>query len=426
LFCFSGRRKIICGVILNRLFVSTAFALLFSAAQLFSQTTKTNLFDPPALYLQWQRDPTTTMTVHWHTTNKTETVLQFHAAKETKWQSATGSSAPMPDTKPGRTIHTIELTNLTANSDYLFRFGEHSKEFKFRTMPKDLSQPVHFIEGGDVYHQRDWMDNMNGLAAKFDPAFIVIGGDLAYANDRNTNKLEGVQRWYDFFDSWKKKAVAPDGRLIPLLCTLGNHEVKGFWGKTPASAPCFYANFSMPGKQGYNVLDFGKYLTLVLLDSGHTHPIDGAQAKWLDNVLSEHQKVPHLFPIYHVPAYPSCRPGDTGENSDLTLDVRKFWCPIFEKYGVKVSFEHHDHAYKRTKPLLAGKVDPRGIIYLGDGAWGVKLRPSEPDGPRWYIAKSGSIRHFYMVTLYPDHRDIVAINDKGVQFDELHQKVSSK
>jgi acid phosphatase type 7 len=410
-------------VIFNRTSLGTAIALIFSVSQLFCETAKTNLSDPPALYLQWQRDPTTTMTVHWHTANPTETALQFRDAKEKTWRDAKGSSVPMPDTTSGRTIHTVGLTGLTPKTDYQFRFGEQSKEYKFRTMPKDLSAPIKFIEGGDVYHQRDWMDNMNALAAKFDPAFIVIGGDLAYANNRPEDKPESVQRWYDFFDSWKKNAVAPDGRLIPLLCTLGNHEVKGFWGKPPENAPCFYACFSMPGKQGYNNLDFGDYLTLLLMDSGHTHPIDGAQTEWLSKTLSQRQTVPHVFPIYHVPAYPSCRPDEEGENSDLTQQVRKFWCPQFEKYGVQVSFEHHDHAYKRTKPMLGGKIDPKGIIYLGDGAWGVRLRTSEPDGPRWYIEKSGIVRHFYLVTLYPDRRDILAINDKGEVFDEVHQPI---
>jgi hypothetical protein len=364
------------------------------------------------------------MTIHWHTTNVVETALQFRESKQKKWSDATGSHTAMPETNSDRTIHTVELTDLKPKTDYVFRFGAESKQFKFRTMPKDLSAPVRFIEGGDVYHQRDWMDQMNALAAKFDPAFVLIGGDLAYANIR-TNKIESMQRWYDFFESWKKNAVAPDGRVIPFLCTLGNHEVKGFWGKPPESAPGFYALFSMPGKQGYNSLDFGNYLSLVLLDSGHTHPIDGAQREWLEKTLSERQHVPHLFTFYHVPAYPSARNDEVGENSDLTQQVRKFWCPLFEKYGVPISFEHHDHTYKRTHPILANKINPKGIIYLGDGAWGVKLRVAEPEGPRWYMAKTGTIRHFYLVTLYEDQRDIVAINDKGEIFDEIYQRVKA-
>ena len=71
------------------------------------------------------------------------------------WRDAKGSSVPMPDTDSDRTIHTIELTGLKPKTDYVFRFGARSKEFKFRTMPKDLSAPVRFIEGGDVYHHRD-------------------------------------------------------------------------------------------------------------------------------------------------------------------------------------------------------------------------------------------------------------------------------
>lgn len=385
----------------------------------------TNLFDPPAVYLQWQRDPTTTMTVHWHTTNKTDTTLQFRESKSAGWQSAKGTNVPMPDQNKGRTIHTVELTGLKPKSDYVFRFGEQSKEFKFRTMPSDLSEPVRFIEGGDVYHKREWMDQMNGLAAKFDPAFVVLGGDLAYANNRNST-VESVSRWYDYFDSWKKAAVTADGRLLPMLVVLGNHEVKGFWGQGAEKAPGFYALFSMPGQEGYNHLDFGKYLTLLLLDSGLTHPVKGPQTDWLQKILSARQKTPHIFPIYHIPAYPSVRDDHGGENGTITQDIRDVWCPLFEKYGVKISFEHHDHAYKRTVPLRADKEDPKGIIYLGDGAWGVTLRGTEPEGRRDYIAKAGAIRHFFVVTLYKDQRHITAVNDKGEIFDEVYQRTDAK
>jgi hypothetical protein len=377
-------------------------------------------FDPPELYLTWQRDPTTTMTVHWLTASETASTAYFHRPGETAWQKATGASRPLPASD--RFIHTVELTGLAAGTNCEFCFAPGEKTFQFRTMPKDLRAPLRFIEGGDVYHTREWMDGMNQLAAKFDPAFVVIGGDLAYSM-RNTNVAESVTRWFDYFDSWKRNAVTPDGRLIPMLVTLGNHEVAGYWGKTPADAPGFYALFSMPGPQGYNVLDFGKYLSLLLLDSGLTHPIGGAQRDWLQATLARRRNVTHVFPFYHIPAYPSRRPEEGGENGPQTEQARDLWCPLFDRYGVKIAFEHHDHAFKRTFPLRGGKLDPMGTIYLGDGAWGVNVRPADLEHPRWYIARTESVRHFYVVTLYADQRHIVAVNEQGQIFDEVYQRV---
>jgi hypothetical protein len=45
-----------------------------------------------------------------------------------------------------------------------------------------------------------------------------------------------MERWDAYFDSWKQKARTPDGRLVPMLVTIGNHEVRGSYHQ-PASAP---------------------------------------------------------------------------------------------------------------------------------------------------------------------------------------------
>ena len=66
-----------------------------------------------------------------------------------------------------------------------------------------------------------------------------------------------------------------------------------------------------PARKGYTALDFGKYLSLFLLDSDHTHTIAGEQTEWLGKQLSQRRKVPHVIPVYHTPAYPGFRE-DTG------------------------------------------------------------------------------------------------------------------
>ncbi len=283
-------------------------------------------------------------------------------------------------------------------------------------MPKDLTQPVRFVAGGDVYSQVKWMSDMTALAARQDPAFIVFGGDLAYAHGGISE--EKITRWFDYFAIWKTNAIAPDGRLIPMLVTIGNHEVKGSFHQPLERAASFYTVFAMPGPQGYAALDFGKYFSLFLLDSDHTHDIAGVQAEWLGKNLAARRKVPHVIPIYHTPAYPGYR-----EDGPQAKDVREHWCPLFDKYNVKLVFENHDHCFKHTHPIRAGKIDPTGTTYLGDGAWGVGLRTPDVTKPKWYIAKSGGIRHFYLVTLYDHARHVVAINDSGAIFDELYQRV---
>lgn len=374
-----------------------------------------NPLDPPALYLQWQRDPTTTMTIHWHTVGEAKSELFFRRLGETRWNAASGTAKPLVGTE--RTVRIVELTGLSPATDYEFCFQPDAPIFKFRTMPSDLTKPVRFIAGGDVYQDLKWVNNMNALAARQDPAFVVLGGDLAYSQG-GTNQ-ENIKRWFDYFGSWKTNAVAPDGRLIPMLVTLGNHEVKDSYRQPTEKAASFYTLFSSPGPQGYATLDFGKYLSLFLLDSDHTHTIAGEQTVWLGKNLAARRKIPHFFPIYHTPAYPGFRE-DTGIQAQ---GVRTNWCPLFDKYGVQLVFENHDHCFKRSFPIRNEKVDPKGTTYLGDGAWGVEVRKPDTTKPRWYIEKSAGVRHFYVVTLYPEARHVVAMNESGEVFDEVYQRV---
>lgn len=411
-FDFARRRKDSPAM---RLLKSCLTGALLGVAALLPGQVAAAPFDPPALYLQWQRDPTTTMTIHWHTVGPARTELMYRNAGRTNWSPALGSAQPFVGTD--RWVHVVELTGLKPATDYEFGFEPDGKVFKFRTMPKDLSQPVRFVTGGDVYHERRWMDRMNTLAARQDPAFVVFGGDLAYAHG-GTNE-EQVTRWFDYFDSWKKCAVTAEGRLIPMLVAIGNHEVKGSYRQPLAKAQSFYTLFSSPGLQGYQCLDFGKYLSLFLLDSDHTHTIAGEQTTWLEKQLAARRKVPHLIPVYHTPGYPSHR----NDMATQAKEVRAHWCPLFDKYGVKLAFENHDHCFKRTHPLRAGKVHPQGTVYLGDGAWGVGLRKPVPAASRDYLARTGEIRHLFVVTLYPEARQVLAVNEGGQVFDEVYQRV---
>lgn len=381
-------------------------------------------FDPPALYLTWQRDPTSTMTVHWHTVGlQYESRIEFQEVGEDEWRAAAGHRRAMPYSD--RTIHTVELTGLKPSRRYRFRFGPESKTYQFRTAPAELDGPFRFVVGGDVRHRQEWMEETNRQVSKFDPEFVAFGGDLAYADDRP----DRVDRWYEFFDALKNSLTAREDRLIPILPGIGNHEVRqGYYSRheefdhSPEArdgiARGYFALFAFPGNPAYNVLDFGRYLSMILLDTEHTSPVAEEQAQWLEKTLRDRREVPHVFPLYHVTAYPSHRNFD-GRVEQL---VREHWVPLFESLGVRVAFENHDHTYKRTHPIRGGRVDAQGVVYMGDGSWGVTPRTVHPLEDTWYLAAAESVRHFLLVTLYPNQRHVIAIDSKGRLIDELYQR----
>src|SRR5437763_6879747 len=77
----------------------------------------------------------------------------------------------------------------------------------------------------------------NIQAARQDPMFAVVGGDLGYDNGKSVETSLG------FLKNYSKHMIGRDGRLIPLVACIGNHEVDGGYNKPRTKAPFFYALF---------------------------------------------------------------------------------------------------------------------------------------------------------------------------------------
>ncbi|MEC7838878.1 MAG: metallophosphoesterase family protein [Chlamydiota bacterium] len=393
-------------------FLCTFLPLFFLSQNISADQSK----EPISVYLTWEGDPTTTMTVRWITSNtETRSGLQYRQGGYPDWESVESSFIPMPDDHPYH-IHRAEIIGLNPDSDYFFRLDEDGTNYKFRTMPERLDQPIRFVEGGDMLHDDPkYLADTNRRSAMEDPHFAVLGGDIAYSAPRLSLYSENFKNWLVWLKTWKETMVTPKGFLIPMLITIGNHEVIGRYGQPPEKAKFFYALFRNPKAESFQVIDFSNYLSIFLLDSDHTSAIDLEQKSWLEENLEPRRNTTHKFAVYHVPAFPSVRK----YKGKVSTQVREHWVPLFEEYGINAAFEHHDHVYKRTKPIYQGKVDPeKGILYLGDGAWGIK-KPRTPKKPKstWYLEKTQGSRHFILVTLYGSHRFFMAIDGEGVIFD---------
>ncbi|WP_439621321.1 fibronectin type III domain-containing protein [Gemmata sp.] len=380
--------------------------------------TPTNLGPQDTLFLTYSGDPTTTVTVQWIGPGIAAPAFVRHVTRTgTVWTQTPTTTRPFPKTI--LRVHRAELTGLTPGTEYLLQVGTLPQVHRFRTMPARATDTFTFVSGGDCGVNAHAVAN-NVLAAKQEPYFAFIGGDLGYDNGASASAALGFVRNY------AKHMVDPKGRLIPLVTCLGNHEVKGGYKGKREDATFFFPLFDGLYKDtSYAALDFGDYLSLVLLDTGHVSPIKGEQTDWLETTLRQRAERPHLIAANHVPAYPSFRPAKVTVPGAGILDIfkipasagtgednRKFWCPLFERHGVDAVLEHHDHTFKRTFPLTDGVRNKYGVPYLGDGSWG-QLRAPAPAEKRAYLASVGKAYHFTVHKLEGDQRFHVALEENG-------------
>jgi len=396
------------------LVVATVGGPLFPVRGAFAQ-------DLIGLYLTWHGDPATTMTVNWVDLYPRNTAtVWFRRVPDGEWRAR---QAVQRQADPSSLqVRRVELWDLEPDTMYQFGIGKRPLEpddgWRFRTLPAELTRRVRFVAGGDMMHSREQVDAMNRRAGALDPDFALLGGDLAYANG------VAASRWIDWFGSWMQHSRCPDGRLIPMVVAIGNHEVRGGYdGRIPQDAPYFYAFFGRPDRRSYYTLDCGTYLSLIVLDSGHTQPIDGRQTEWLARACEHRRGQRYLFPCYHYPAYGTTK----APHGMLPLDaapavaIREHWVPIFERYGISAAFEHDHHNYKRTHRLRNHQRDDEtGLVYLGDGAWGVRTRDVPRPEVAWWLAKAEPRNHLWLVDLHPDGPAVIqAIDETGEVFDEL-------
>lgn len=371
-------------------------------------------FRPDTLFLTWQRDPTTTMTIQWvgPLNESSDSNIYFSTAASVllpTWCVQKTSSKPYPKTE----LHLFraELTGLTPDTEYAFHIGKQSGTYYFRTMPAKATDTITFVSGGDCGTNEHAIAN-NIQAAKQDPMFCVIGGDLGYDNGKSADTSLA------FLRNYSQHMVGAGGRMIPMLACLGNHEVDGSYNQPREKAPFFFALFDgIFSSNSYASLEFGDYLNLLLLDTGHISTIEGPQTSWLEENLKARVDHPHVIAVNHVPAYPSFRSmQDMNGKAGTGSANRQHWVPLFEKYRVPVVLEHHDHTFKRTRPLLNGMAHNDGVLYLGDGSWGRLRAPQKPDKMSIFASTSEAY-HLSLHRIEGEERFHLALDKNGRVMD---------
>ncbi len=99
---------------------------------------------PDTLFLTWQRDPATTMTIQWVGPKRApqDASIRF-AGSNGIWRVQPTIAKPYP--LSDLTLNRGELTDLEPGGDYRFQVGRQSTMSRFRTMPRRATDTISFI-----------------------------------------------------------------------------------------------------------------------------------------------------------------------------------------------------------------------------------------------------------------------------------------
>ncbi|UYP46576.1 hypothetical protein NEF87_002861 [Candidatus Lokiarchaeum ossiferum] len=250
--------------------------------------------------------------------------------------------------------HYVILTNLTPNSEYLYKIPLFNKEiYHFKTAPlPDSGEPTVFTIVGDIQGgfagEREMVSQMVQDPDGMD--FTCIAGDLVNGDDVPAH-------WATIFHS---KGYGRISASVPWMNVPGNHE------QSCENENCgFRENYKLFFQYKYpsnkvslpNTPDYGLYYSynysnvhMVALDNFdnnsysqvNNYPqgsfLTTAQLEWLDQDLTRNTDM-WKFVYMHVPMYST---GDYGSNRILIDQLE----PIFEKHHVDAVFYGHDHHFE--------------------------------------------------------------------------------
>ena len=167
---------------------------------------------PRQVVLTWQNDPSTTMTITWRTDSQRGSNILRYAeapdAKPKKWKYVQATTFTFDETSAW--IHTVELTGLKPDHSYyvVINHPDSPDRFHFRTIPDSRGKrDLVMLAGGDSRSRRDVRREMNELAARQNPDFVIFDGDFI-ATALNE------QQWDEWFDDWHEQMITADGRRI--------------------------------------------------------------------------------------------------------------------------------------------------------------------------------------------------------------------
>ncbi|ASB48598.1 purple acid phosphatase family protein [Alkalitalea saponilacus] len=309
-------------------------------------------------------DPATQIAVSWRTkahiaTGYVEYVKAFSETNLPKETSTLQANVkPVNFENIEAHYHQVLIENLEPATSYMIRVGNEeyrSEWFTVQTAPEQF-EPFKFLWFGDVQNDiREFAPRIFRQATKMAPdaKILVHSGDLVLSSGDDDTWGE----WF-YAGGWLFQH-------IPSLAIAGNSDHFRLQEKPVDQRMLFpqwhgVFNFPSNGAKGLDNVTFfydypgvrfiGLYTNFesttkdereiyIKQDVILTDDLFAEQTKWLEETLKTNNQ-PWLIVVMHHPVFTA------REDRDNEL-LQEHWLPLFEKYGVDLVLQGHDHVYAR-------------------------------------------------------------------------------
>lgn len=383
---------------------------------------------PDRIMLNWSGDPATSQSVTWRTDSSVinsfgqVTKLTAMPPEPERIDTIFGTHKSLVWINDVAHYHTVRFNDLEPGTWYLYRIGDgkHWSEWnRFRTAdaePNDFS----FIYMGDAQNdiKEFWSQIIRGATLSTSNArFMLFAGDLTLSSG-------GDYSWGEWFDG-----AGWIFRTIPTIPSSGNSDHIRLSDPTVDTRmlyPQYLLNFDTPdnGPKGYEdiiyYVDYQgvRFISLysnfesiepgkkIILDANRviTEDFIPMQTAWLESVLKDNPNR-YTIAVFHHPVH-SAR--ETRENDRL----RNAWKPLFDKYGVDLVLQGHDHLYAR------GQINGTGPVYMISHA-GPKMGELDETGValHWTSKTGENMQLWQVVRVKSDRIVINTFKENAILFD---------
>ena len=348
--------------------------------------------DPDRIILTFDGNPSTKRAVTWRTDSSVKKAkaqiavagLNSDFVKEASTYTANTEEFDLGLYKSNKSLivnyHSVVFENLKPNTLYAYRVGfaeNWSEWIQFKTA-NDTYSPTQFVYFGDA--QNDILNHWSRvirMAYKTAPdaSFVIHAGDLVDSAHKDNEWAQWFKAGGFIHSQWT---------AIPVV---GNHEFQrfdGYEGTLPRRLSIQWRpQFTLPVEENldeklhetvYSV-EYQDILVLVLNSTGQLEE----QTEYIREKLTNSDAKWKIVTNHHSVFSPA-------EGRDFEY-ARKVWKPLFEKYGVDLVLNGHDHTYARGHtPVKSQNVNESGIFKT--------LYVTSVSGPKQYKLDKDQIKNY--------------------------------